>query len=126
MDLHLLAMVLQVVVSLGLLNVWLVRSGLKTPYRGSNAASLKDEFKAYGLPFWFFCFIGILKVGAALILLLGLWLPSLVLPAALTVVFLMLGALAMHIKIGDPWLKSMPAVIMLLLSLSLCLLTSYR
>ena len=51
--------------------------------------------------------------------LLNVWLlrSSLVLPAALLLTVLMLGALAMHVKVHDPFKKSLPAVGMLALAL---------
>ena len=108
--------ILQVLVGLGLLNVWLLRAGNATPYRGRDAKSLREEFAAYGLPTWVFYLVGALKIGSALALLVGLAVPALVLPAAGVVVGLMLGALAMHVKVGDPALKSLPAFLMLLMS----------
>lgn len=111
--------IMQVVAALGLLNVWVLRFNKRTAYRGGNAESMREEFAAYGLPGWFAVAIGALKVGAALALLGGIWLPALVLPAAALIVFLMLGALAMHAKIHDPLMKFLPAVGMLVLSLGL-------
>ncbi len=108
---------LQIVAALGLLNVWLLRFNKSTNYRGASAQNLKEEFAVYGLPTWFMYLIGALKIGAALALLVGIWVPPLVAPAALLLLVLMLGALAMHIKVGDPLIKSMPAAIMLLLAL---------
>ena len=67
--------VLQILVGLGLLNVWLVRSGRSTPFRGGAASSLKEEFAAYGLPDSARFIVGALKVVAGLILLAGLWWP---------------------------------------------------
>ena len=52
--------VLQVIVGLGLLNVWLLRRGSATAYRGGTAKNLKDEFAAYGLPPAAFYVVGIL------------------------------------------------------------------
>ena len=52
---------LQLFVAFGLLNVWVIRSNQKTPYRGANASSLKSEFAAYGLPLWSFYVIGFIK-----------------------------------------------------------------
>ena len=117
-----IATVLQAVVAFGLLNVWLLRMSSSTRYRGGEAQSLKEEFAAYGLPVWFFFLVGALKLGSAALLLVGLWVPSLVLPAAGTVVALMLGALAMHVKVQDPASKSLPAFLMLAMSAALCLL----
>lgn len=114
-----LSTVLQVVIALGLINVWLLRSRSATAYRGGAATTLKTEFDEYGLPGWFFYTIGVLKLGSAALLLVGLWVPGLVLPAAALVTGLMIGAISMHLKVKDPVVKYMPATIMLLLSLIL-------
>lgn len=114
--------ILQVVAALGLLNVWLLRFNKSTPYRGGNSSSMLEEFASYGLPHWFTYVVGFLKVGAALCLIAGLWLHKLVFPAALTVSILMLGALAMHLKVHDPFKKSVPALIMLGLCACICLI----
>lgn len=106
-------MILQVVAALGLLNVWLLRSRSATAYRGGDAMSLKDEFAVYGLPPWMLYVVGFLKVGAAVALLAGVWMSSAVLPAAAIVAVLMVGALAMHMKVKDAPIKSMPAALML-------------
>ena len=111
--------ILQVAAALGLLNVWLLRFHQRTAYRGGDAGSMVDEFAAYGLPAWFAYAIGSLKIGAALALIAGIWIPTLVLPAAALISILMLGALAMHIKIGDPLKKSLPALGMLALCLAI-------
>lgn len=112
---------LQIIVALGLLNVWVVRNNQKTSYRGSNASSLKDEFATYGLPLWSYYVIGFLKISSALLLLVGLWKPFLVFPAALVISILMVGALFMHIKVRDPLKKSVPALIMLIFSIIICI-----
>lgn len=118
---HALMITCQVVAALGLLNVWLLRANRSTPYRGGAARNMREEFAAYGLPGWFVVVVGTLKVGAALALLAGIWYPSLVLPAALLICLLMLGALSMHARIGDPFTKFVPAAGMLLLGVVLVL-----
>ena len=80
---------------------------------------MREEFAAYGLPAWFAYVIGVLKVGAAIALIAGIWMPILVLPAATLIAALMVGALSMHIKIHDPLKKSLPALGMLALSLGI-------
>lgn len=112
--------VLQIVLAMGLLNVWLLRFNQNTPYRGGNARSLMEEFSSYGLPSWFRYFIGFLKLSCALLLIVGIWIPGLVLPTALLLSVLMIGAILMHVKIGDPLKKSLPAFLMLVLSFSTC------
>jgi hypothetical protein len=101
--------ILQVIVALGLLNVWLLRFGRGTPYRGGNAQSMREEFAVYGLPRWAVYGVGGLKIAAALCLLAGIWVHVLVLPAAAVIAVLMVGALAMHLKVRDPLAKSLPA-----------------
>lgn len=105
--------VLQLLVGLGLLNVWVVRSVKRTAYRGGAAQTLREEFAAYHLPPAAFYVVGALKVVAGVVLLAGLWWPLPVRAAAGVVAALMVGAIVMHVKIKDPVTKSVPAVIML-------------
>jgi uncharacterized membrane protein YphA (DoxX/SURF4 family) len=114
-----LFIIIQLIVAFGLLNVWLVRSKKETAYRGGNAKNIIEEFRAYGLPVWFCYLIGFLKVSAAIVLIIGIWVPDLALPAAALLLVLMLGAVSMHIKVKDPVKKAFPAVIMVLLNLYL-------
>lgn len=111
--------VLQVIVGLGLLNVWLLRFALATPYRGGGAQTLKEEFAAYGLPDSARYVVGALKVGAGVILLAGVWTPLPVHIAAGVVAVLMCGALAMHLKVGDRPMKSLPAALMLAMCIAI-------
>jgi hypothetical protein len=113
-----LVQICQIIVGCGLLNVWLLRFNKSTAYRGGTAANMLEEFAAYGLPAWSCYLVGFLKVASAFALLAGL-LPNLsfvVLPAAVIITLLMAGALAMHVKVGDPFKKSLPALSVLLLS----------
>lgn len=116
MDMIYLTLIMQVVVALGLLNVWLVRKGSQTKYRGGSAQNLREEFQSYGLPPWFFYLIGALKISAAIALLAGIWLPALVVPASILVAGLMAGALMMHLKVKDAALKYLPAACMFVMS----------
>jgi len=111
-----LSNLLQIIVGLGLLNVWLVRRRSSTSYRGGAAKTLREEFATYGLPGFAFYLVGALKVGAALVLIAGVWMALPVQAAAGLVAVLMLGAVAMHFKVGDPLVKSLPAVLMLAMS----------
>ena len=107
----------QIIVGCGLLNVWLLRFNRGTPYRGGAATNMREEFAAYGLPAWSCYLVGFLKVASAFALLVGLFQPALVLPAAVVVAALMVGAVAMHLKVRDPFKKALPALTVLLLSL---------
>ena len=110
---------LQIIVGLGLLNVWLIRAGSATDYRGGEATTLKGEFQAYGLPDVAFYLVGAIKIGAGVTLLAGLWAELPVRPAAGIVALLMIGALAMHVKVGDPQKRSLPAALMLIMCLGI-------
>ena len=119
--------VLQLVVGLGLLNVWLVRRDRPTAFRGGSATTLREEFAAYGLPPLAYPVVGTLKVTAALVLVAGalLPLPDAAVPAAAVVVaVLMLGAIAMHLKVRDPLVRALPATAMLALSAAIVALSA--
>jgi uncharacterized membrane protein YphA (DoxX/SURF4 family) len=113
--------IIQIIIALGIFNVWLLRYGKSTGWRGGNAKNMKEEFTVYGLPNWMVGLIGFLKVLFAVLLIVGIWYPLVVRPAALGIAVLMLGAIIMHIKVKDPLKKSVPAFTMLVL----CLIVAY-
>ena len=117
-----LLIALKLIVALGILNTWLLRSGKATPYRGKDAKTMREEFAVYGLPFPFFCLIGILKVGLALALLASLWIPGVAPKAAIGMGVLMLGALVMHLKVKDPISKALPSLAVLAMCIAIALL----
>lgn len=110
-------MVIQVIIALGIFNVWLLRYRKATGWRGGNARNLKEEFDVYGLPGWFMRLVGFLKLLFAALLIAGTWFPPVTKPAAFGMAILMLGAVSMHVKVKDPWKRSLPAFLMLALSL---------
>ncbi|BDD05197.1 DoxX family protein [Aureibacter tunicatorum] len=114
-----LFIIIQLLVAFGIFNVWLIRFNHSSEWRGSNARNMKEEFEAYGLPVWFLGFIGFLKLLCASLLVLGLWFPEFVRPAAYGLVLLMMGAISMHFRVKDPMRKSYPAIAMLGMSLFL-------
>ena len=111
--------IIQFIIPLGIINVWLLRSGRATNYRGGASTSLKAEFTAYGLSGWVFYVVGAFKLLAAGMLLLGFYLPNLTLLGASLLTIFMLGAVLMHAKIKDPAIRYVPAGLMLLMSLLL-------
>jgi uncharacterized membrane protein len=113
---HIIVVIFQIIVAVVLLAVWLFRPNQPTAYRGGDAKTMKEEFAVYGLPVWMMYLVGTLKVGAALALLIGVGIHMLVFPAALLIVLLMIGAIIMHLKVHDPSKKSIPAVVLLMLS----------
>ncbi|PHX64615.1 MAG: hypothetical protein CK550_09045 [Gemmatimonadetes bacterium] len=53
-------------------------------------------------------------------LIAGIWFPAVVFSAAALICVLMLGALAMHVRVRDPLRKSLPALGMLVLCIGVC------
>jgi hypothetical protein len=106
----------QVLISMALLNVWILRRNQPTPWRGGDARTMQEEFQIYGLPPWFMGTIGLLKISLALTLLAGLWLPGFTTVSSAGIATLMSGAVVMHVKAGDPIRKSAPALSLLALS----------
>jgi uncharacterized membrane protein YkgB len=114
---------LQVIVGISILNVWLVQNKKATRWRGGNATTLMEEFQVYGLPVWSCYAIGILKVVFALMLLAGIWVPELIQVAASGLALLLAGSVAMHFRVNDPIVKSLPAGIFLVLCLGIIVLS---
>jgi hypothetical protein len=112
-----LVLIFKIIIAVSILNVWLLRFGKPSQWRGGEASNMKEEFEVYGLPVWFMNVVGGLKIIFALLLLASIWVISLEPIAAYGIAALMLGAVAMHIKAGDPPLKSLPAFSFLILSL---------
>ena len=115
---------LQIVAGLGIFNVWLLRFGQDTEYRGGNASNMREEFVVYGLPTVALYIVGFLKIVSAIGLIVGIFLQSFVIPSAILLAALMIGAFGMHLKIKDPIKKSIPALIMLALCVAILLLAS--
>jgi hypothetical protein len=111
----------QIIAALGLLNVWVFRFNRKTPYRGALSENLPSEFAAYGLPRWSLWVVGALKLACASVFLAGIWLPKVVLPASVLLTALMIGAVLMHMKVRDPLVRSVPATLMMAMSIFLLL-----
>lgn len=115
----------QIIAALGIFNVWLFRAAQPTAYRGGGAKNMREEFQAYGLPFWFMCVVGALKLSLAATLLLALWWPALAAPAAVGLGTLMLGGVSMHLKVKDPLLKSIPALLLFAFCVAIFLLARF-
>ena len=115
----------QLVLSLGLLNVWLLRFSKATAYRGGSAKTMREEFAVYGLPEAMLYVVGGLKLLVAVLMIVGFWLPVVVAPAAAVVSILIIGAILMHLKVKDPVIRFVPALGVFLLSLFIAFASSY-
>ena len=112
-----LIILLQVIVGLSILNVWIVQNKKATRWRGGEATTIVEEFQVYGLPVWSVYVIGALKVILAILLLAGIWYAELKFPAAVGLGVLLAGSVSMHLKVGDPLIKSLPAGLFLVMCL---------
>lgn len=117
-----LIVTIKIAVAISIINVWLFRIKQPTVWRGNNANNMLEEFKAYGLPKWSMYIVGALKIMFSLGLLISIFYGQLEIPSAYGIAVLMIGAIIMHIKIGDPIKKSLPAFIFLSLSLIIALI----
>ncbi|SDG57068.1 DoxX family protein [Psychroflexus sediminis] len=113
-----LILIFKVVIALGILNVWLLRFNKQTEWRGAGAGNMNEEFTKYGLPVWLVPVIGFLKLGFATLLIISIFQDgyNLGFIGAVGMGILMIGAIAMHIKINDPLKRSLPAFLMLVMS----------
>lgn len=111
-----IAIIAQVIIALGIFNVWILRRDRPTPYRPDGASNMEEEFKRYGLPDWVRVAVGATKVTLAVLLLFGILFTPLALGAAAIMGLLMMSAVAAHVRVGDPWMKAVPAALMLTLS----------
>ena len=105
-----LPLILQLIISVALINVWLFRFNKVTEYRGGGANNMKEEFQAYGLPIWLMYVVGFLKIAIAIMLIVSIWIKELLEYNLWLLSVLMFGAVLMHLKVKDPIKKSYPAL----------------
>ncbi|MEQ8842316.1 MAG: DoxX family protein [Acidimicrobiales bacterium] len=100
----------QTVAPLWILNVWFNRFNKDTGYRGGDAKNMKEEFAAYGMSETTMYAVGAAKVGLAGLMLAGHAEPKLTRPASIGLAAFMAGAIGMHLKVGDPVKRYLPAL----------------
>ena len=100
----------QTAAALWILNVWFNRFNKDTGYRGGDATNMKEEFEEYGLSETTMYAVGAAKVSLAGLMLAGLVAPRVSRPASIGLAMFMLGAIGMHIKVGDPVKRYLPAL----------------
>ena len=105
-----IAMCLQVIVALTILNVWFFRANKETPFRGAAARNLSEEFQQYGLSKGVYAVTSIVKPMLAVSLVAAIFYPFLTKPSAAALAFFMLGALYMHFRVKDKITKYLPAL----------------
>jgi hypothetical protein len=107
----------QIFIASAMADVWLIRYNRPGFFRGGSARTMEEEFRVYGLPDWFRNFIRVSKLSAGGLMIAGIWIPLLAVIAGSGLAVLMLGAVAMHFKVGDPLYKALPSTTFLVLSI---------
>ncbi|MGF1470683.1 MAG: DoxX family protein [Rubrobacteraceae bacterium] len=104
-----LTIILQVVLGL----VFLGAGGSKL----AGTQQMVGMFEHFKYPRWFMYFTGIVEVTGALAVLAGIFVPVLAVLGGLLLAATMVGALATHIRVGDPGSMMAPPAILLVLAI---------
>ncbi|MDA9335053.1 DoxX family protein [Flavobacteriaceae bacterium] len=96
----------QLIVSISVIIVWVFRY-----------ENIVLEFKQYGLSSLVRNAVGASKIALATVLILGIWYTEFLIPAALLMAVLMIGAQYCHMKVKNPLVKFIPSLALLLLCL---------
>jgi uncharacterized membrane protein YphA (DoxX/SURF4 family) len=111
-----LLILLQIAIALSMFDIWWWRYETPGIFRGGDATTMVEEFEHYGLPAWFRNLVRVLKLSAAVLMLVGIWYPVAAFVAAVVLIVLMAGAMTMHFKVRDPLFKSLPSFSFFLLN----------
>jgi len=103
---HLLALCAQGIIACAIAFVWIVR-----------LPQVSAEFHEYGLSDLVRTLVGAAKIVLATLLVVAIWYPALALIPALLMACLMVCAVVAHVKVHHAWRKSVPAGLLLVLSL---------
>lgn len=123
---NLIGRIAQTVAALWILNVWFNRFNKDTGYRGGDATNMKEEFEEYGLSERTMYAVGAAKVGLAGTMLVGHAVPRVVRPASIGLAVFMLGAIGMHVKVGDEVKRYLPALTVFSLATTSAVLNGTR
>ena len=106
--------ILQLIIGVSILFVWLVRSHVPSTFRVGGANNLKEEVLEVGLPIIFYDIMKVVKPMFAFFLIFGLFYNPMTLPSMIFTTIFMSGALWMHIKAKDNFVKVIPALTLLI------------
>ena len=100
------SIVFQLIVSISVFIIWIFRYD-----------NIVFEFKFYGYSDLLRNFVGVAKTSTSTLLILGLWYNEITIYASLSMAFFMLCAQLSHIKVKNPFIKFVPSLIFLIMSL---------
>ncbi|MFZ4545040.1 MAG: DoxX family protein [Saprospiraceae bacterium] len=104
MEIEKLAHLSQLIVALSVLYVWIFRFD-----------NIVKEFNQFGLSVLTRSFIGALKISLSTLLIAGIWYAQLTLIPAIIMGLIMLAAQYFHFKIGNPFIKKLPSLLLFIL-----------
>jgi hypothetical protein len=96
----------QIILAISVLYVW--------TFRFHNVIK---EFQQFGLSDLIRNFVGATKISLATLLIVGVWYPSLVFIPSILMGLLMVSAQYFHFRARNPFLKKLPSLILLALSI---------
>ena len=96
----------QIIISISILIVWVFRYD-----------NIVMEFEQYGLSSLLRNIVGASKISVATILIIGIWHDEYLFVASTTMAFLMLCAQFFHFRAKNNWIKFIPSLSLLILSL---------
>ena len=101
-----ISLVFQVIVAVSVLIVWIFRYD-----------NIVIEFKHYGYSDLVRNFVGASKISISALLIMGVWYSDVTVYASLSMAFFMLCAQLSHLKVKNPFIKFIPSLIFLIMSL---------
>lgn len=101
-----ISLAFQLTVAVSVLYVWIFRY-----------ENIVIEFKHYGYSDLLRNFVGAAKISTSTLLIMGLWYNEITLYSSLSMAFFMLCAQISHIKVNNPFIKFVPSLIFLIMSL---------
>jgi hypothetical protein len=100
------SIIAQLAVAFSVLYVWVFRF-----------ENIVKEFEHYKLSALTRSLVGAAKISFSALLIAGIWYPDLNLISSLFLAFFMVAAQYFHFKVGNPWQKRLPSLLLLFLSL---------
>ncbi len=96
----------QLIIAISVLVVWI--------FRYENVII---EFKQFGYSDLFRNFVGASKISISALLIMGVWFNEITIYASLSMAFFMFCAQISHLKVKNPFIKFVPSLVFLLMSI---------
>ena len=101
-----ISLIFQLIVAVSVLYIWIFRYD-----------NIVVEFKHYGYSDLVRNFVGASKISISALLIMGVWYSEVTIYTSLSMAFFMLCAQLSHLKVKNPFIKFIPSLIFLIMSL---------